>query len=87
MFIWIIARDSLNQLALRRLLAIDNGLRAVKITDVIPNVQPQVGFAFGRIWPVAMKTIVGENRPHVASEIYGRWRFGSLGARANYRSR
>ena len=68
-------------------LRIDDRLGAVNVARVLPNIEPQIGLPLGRIRPMTMKTIVRQDRPHVAREIDRLRRFRRVDYRARTRDR
>ena len=65
----VVASDPGDQLALVRLARGDHGFRAPQVACIRPDIKPQLGLPLTGIRPVALETIVRQNRPYVAREI------------------
>ena len=61
--------DSREQFALGQVCRINRRHAVIDLSGPFARVEPQAGLALGRIRPVALKTVLGENRPNVAIEI------------------
>jgi hypothetical protein len=59
------------------MLADDDILGAANLVRPFPHVEPQLGLPLGIIRAVALKAVVGQDRPHIARKI-NRWRRARL---------